>query len=235
MELHCPSCGKTADSAEFIRNFCKDCFAAHFSLAEIPDVIEVQRCAVCAKVRRIDEWVTENKRVLTDIITMKIKSPYPHVIAEVRLKEGRNSFDASFPIEYNVDGVKIERHASLRLKFDQIQCIDCSREAGGYFDSVIQFRLLEEVHRKDLDAALESLEPKVKKFARQLETRGGRLHKLEKTETGFDIHAAGITPAMQASHAVCRKVKHTRKLVGKKKGKDLYRHTFCLRFEVPKT
>ncbi|MFH1247464.1 MAG: hypothetical protein V1644_03720, partial [Candidatus Micrarchaeota archaeon] len=102
--------------------------------------------------------------------------------------------------------------------------------SGGYFDTVIQFRLLEDVERKNRDDEITKLEPKVKKFMKQLEAHSGRVHKLEKTETGFDIHAAGITPSMQTSHAICRNVRHTRKLVGRKNGKDLYRHTFCLRF-----
>ncbi|MDP3742131.1 MAG: NMD3-related protein [Candidatus Micrarchaeota archaeon] len=230
MDLHCPSCGGVKDSGEFIRNFCKECFAAHFALAQIPPVIDIGRCAVCSRNRHGDQWVEENKRVLTAIMTGKVKSPYSPVVTDVQLREGRNLFDAVLTIQYTVDGVKIERRVSIRLKFDQIQCVDCSRESGGYFDTVVQFRLLEEVERKQLVEEMEKLEPKVKKFVKQLTAHGGRVHKLERTETGFDIHAAGITPAMQTSHAICRKVKHTRKLVGRKNGKDLYRHTFCLRF-----
>ncbi len=230
MELRCPSCGQSADSSEFIRNFCKECFAGHFTLAVIPTVIDIGRCAVCSRIRQGDQWVSENKRVLTQIVTAKVKSQYSPRVTDIQLREGRNLFDVMLTVEYTVDGAKIERRVPIRLKFDQIQCVDCSREAGGYFDSVIQFRLLEDVERKQLAEEMTKLEPKVKKFVKQLTAHGGRVHKLERTETGFDINAAGITPAMQTSHAICRKVKHTRKLVGRKNGRDLYRHTFCLRF-----
>lgn len=230
MNRRCPSCGDIEKKDEFVKNFCPQCFSHHFQLAEVPEDVVVTRCTVCGRIKKESEWIRENKQALTEIITKKIKSQYSPIILEVFLKERAKGFDTLIDFEFNVDGAKLKKRYAVRIDFEQTQCKDCSRDTGGYYDSVVQLRFLEEVERKQRAEAVKKLQGKVKKFIRALEFRGGRLHKVEETETGIDLYTAGITPSMQASHEVCDNVKHTRKLITRKNGRDLYRHTFCLRF-----
>lgn len=230
MNRKCPSCGKSEEKSEFIKEFCSECFVKHFELAELAPVIGVVRCTVCGRIKKENEWVEENKASLSEIIKSKFKSAYIFSFSNVLLKQSRKGFTVLLDVEFQVDNKKVANQFSNQLIFEQTQCMDCSRDTGGYYDSIVQFRLLNEVQRKERQEAIAKLEPKLKKFVKTLERHGGRLHKVEETETGFDLYTAGITPSMQASHAICDNVKHTRKLIGRKKGKDLYRHTFCLRF-----
>jgi nonsense-mediated mRNA decay protein 3 len=230
MNRRCPSCGDIEKKDEFVKNFCPQCFTHHFQLAEVPEEVVVTRCTVCGRIKKESEWIRENKQALTEIITKKIKSQYSPIILEVFLKERRKGFDTLVDLEFDVDDAKLKKRYAVRIDFEQTQCVDCSRDTGGYFDSIVQLRLLDEVEPKEREGKIKKLESKVKKLIRALEFRGGRLHKVEQVETGFDVYVGGITPAMQASHEVGEKVKHTRKLITRKNGKDLYRHTFCLRF-----
>lgn len=230
MSRRCPSCGATEQKNEFVKNFCPQCFAIHFPLAQVPEELVVTRCTVCGRIKKENEWVRENKQALTDIIANKIKSQYGAAILEVFLKERRKGFDALIDLEFEVDSRKLKKRYAVRVEFEQTQCVECSRDTGGYYDSIVQLRLFEDVERKEREEGIKKLESKVKKLIRALEFRGGRLHKVEQVETGFDVYVGGITPAMQASHEVGEKVKHTRKLITRKNGKDLYRHTFCIRF-----
>ncbi len=222
----CPSCGKTDIGNSFINNFCMDCFSKHFKLVDAPAEIEISRCSVCSKVKTGVEWVREDKRVLSKIIEAHLRPQYPYSIASIELRGGRrNCFDALVNLRFTVNSSIVPIPLHLVLKFNQVQCLQCSREQGGYYDSIVQLRFL-----KEQDRQAEKLESKIKKLERILGEKGGYVRKIEEVETGFDIYTAGITPTMQASHALCRNVKHTRKLIGRKNGKDLYRHTFCLRF-----
>ena len=225
MNRRCPSCGKTEEKQEFVKNFCPECFASCFPLADIPILVEVTRCTVCGRIKSGFEWVNENKQVLTAIIAAKIKSLYSPVVSEVVLRERRSGFDTRFNVDFTVDDKIIGKKCFIRIEFMQTQCVDCSRDTGGYYDTIVQLR-----SNKEREVPFDGFESKVKKVTKLVEQRGGRVMKVEEVENGFDLYVGGITPAMQASHAVGEKVKHTRKLIGRKKGKDLYRHTFCVRF-----
>ncbi len=224
MEKTCPSCGAKERASEFVKNFCEKCFTANFPLSVLPDTLEIARCSVCGRIKFID-WIKENGRSLLEIIASKLKSNYNPVIVDVHFKGRRNAFDVSLTVNYTVEGKKIEQKEKTAIIFKQTQCFDCSRETGGYYDSIIQLRFKEET-----PVEIEKLEAKLKRLEKLLVERGGRINKIETTKTGLDVFVSGITPAMQASNLIGDKVLHTRKLVGKKKGKDLFRHTFCIRF-----
>ncbi|MBI4406509.1 hypothetical protein HY571_01195 [Candidatus Micrarchaeota archaeon] len=223
MNKRCPSCGREEFGEEFVRNFCPDCFAKNFSLAEVPVRIEITRCTVCSKIKCGNDWLNENKKTITDVIAGKIKSSNYPVVTRVDLRESTKGFDATVCIVYRVEGREIVQNYSIRIDFQQTQCLECSRKTGGYYDAIIQVR------SKD-PGVPNQFESKLKNVGKLLEQRGGRIMKIQETKTGPDIYVAGITPAMQAAHLLGEKVKHTRKLIGRKNGKDLYRHTFCIRF-----
>ena len=224
MNKTCPSCGKREKDDEFVKNFCPACFAARFSITKLPEAIEINRCSVCGRIKFI-EWIEQNKRALLEIIASKLKSIYDPVITGVEFRFGRKGIDTFIEVEYNVEGKKVKKKEHTFISFEPTQCLDCSRVSGGYFDSIIQIR-----SNKDEPVEMEKLEVKAKKAMKEVEKRGGRVHKVKSVETGIDIYTAGITPSLQASHYFGEKVKHTRKLIGRKRGKDLYRHTFCIRF-----
>ncbi len=220
----CPSCGKSDEEEQFIKTFCKPCYVAHFNLAELPTEIEISRCAVCGRVKIGHDWVEENKKAIKEVVEQKLKSTHEFQFLSFELRGRQNAFDATLAVLFSIGSEEIELNFTTLVKFVQTQCQDCSKKHGGYYDSIIQVRSKEErVY------SIEKMEAKVKKIEKLVVRRGGWIRKVEKTETGYDVLVAGITPAMQSSHDVCDQVKHTRKLIGRKNGKDLYRHTFCLR------
>ena len=225
MARRCPSCGKLEENQVFIKNFCKECFSSHFQLAKLPTSIEVTRCTVCGRVRIGNNWMEKNKRTLGEVLKSNFKSQYKNTLKDFELKGGRrNMFDVHFEVEFNIEGSNFVLPFTTIIKFMQTQCVDCSRESGGYYDTIVQLR-----SKTDAEYPVDQMEAKIKRLDKLIAERGGYIRKTEKTETGFDVFVAGITPAMQASHQLSDKVKHTKKLIGRKNGKDLYRHTFCVR------
>ncbi len=225
MAKRCPSCGESEAGEKFIKNFCKYCFSKNFPLVELPEVIEISRCSVCGRIKVAHDWIDENKETLSGVISTKLKSDYSPHLTSISLRQQHTGFLTSIVIKLAVDGQVVELQRTILIKFIATQCFDCSREQGGYYDSIIQLRSAE-----DTVYPVEKMKAKLKKIERLVGERGGYVRKVEEVETGFDMFVAGITQALQASHDVCEKVKHTRKLIGRKNNKDLYRHTFCLRF-----
>ncbi len=237
---HCPSCGKVEQNGEFIRNFCPDCFAQRHQLYKLPPEITAKRCAVCGKVFRFTTWQEENKQLLTEIVESKLKSLNSAKIIEIKFQSSyrKNCFDVRLTIEATVDGEKIKQNDKTTLCFEQTQCLICSREAGGFYDSIIQLRPAIEKGEELNKEKLESMEKIANQLVRLIEkgkTRigwgqgGGRVTKITKDKRGFDIFVAGINNSLSATKKVSDDVTHTRKLVGRKDGKDLFRHTFCAR------
>lgn len=225
MKHKCPSCGKPEENSEFINNFCRACFTAHFTIAKLPTRIEITRCAVCGMIKNANAWEEENKKSISEIVTRNLKSNSPFKIKDVQLRGGqRNAFNTNLEVEFEINGKKITRQLFTVVKFDQTQCINCSREQGGYYDTIIQLR-----SGTEQPIPIETLNSKTKKLDKLIRYRGGYVRKTEETAGGLDVYVSGITPSMQAAHAIGDTVKHTRKLIGRKNGKDLYRHTFCVR------
>ncbi len=224
MNRICPSCGRTENSSEFVKNFCIDCFSQHFPLLNLPNEVEVYRCQVCKRIKISKDWVEETQGALKEIVTNKLKSPYSPVITRFETKRRGSFLEVFLEVKFTVEGAEFKKRYSTFLKFERTQCFECSRQTGGFFDSIVQIRF-----HKDAMPFFEKLPPKIKKLSRFIQDRGGRVAKVEEDENGVDVFVSGITAAMQASQALSSKVIHTRKLIGRKNGKDLYRHTFCIR------
>lgn len=205
--LMCPRCGKTGKEEEFIDSFCYDCYG--FNL-RYPTEETLQQCKRCKRVQIRGDWVFSRPKLLNEYIVRKCKgefssATFDSVRSEIVfcIKKGEKSIFVTRPIT---------------LTFAKTICVECSRVSGGYYEAIVQLRG----------------EPvKVARFQKTLVRSLGRATFITKTEEvkgGIDIYSGSSVKTQEVLGNLEMAYTLTRKLVGRKEGRLVYRATFAIRF-----
>ncbi len=226
----CPSCGKHESAhLKFVGSFCENCHFEHHKLYDAPHLLEAEQCQKCRKVRISGEWKPFSNNEMKKWIAGKVKTPFSIAQSELKLDEvkiegggGLRRFDAVLDAEFDAEGLRVKRSIPIILKIKQAQCPECSLRSGGYFESIIQLR----------GSAV-----KIAKYAdrlhRMVERKKSYVTKIEELKEGVNLYIARKRTAHEAIHALKLRFSTSRTLAGKKEGKDLYRTTYCIRFDEP--
>lgn len=236
--ITCPKCGEDCD--RLFGNVCRACFFKNFKLIEVPLVLHLRICSRCGAYYRKNHW--EKMGSLEEVVLKTVEDALSiHEMAEnIELYlEPRNITPYRFMVRAEVKATvmgepvysKSEVEAEVRVKREA--CDMCSREAGGYFEAIIQIRAngrypTEDEKKRSMEIAGE--------VVRQMKKKGDRMafitHELEIKE-GLDFYMG----SMNASKHICRQLSselggsfsESPSLVGMKDGKDVYRITYSMR------
>jgi len=204
MSLICPKCGKTSDEVSFIGPFCTECYPVKI---RCPKEIILKKCKRCNKIRLRGEWIKPEESEIGRYVISKCRGDF---------KEGNYSGGkAEFIIEKEGQRITVEK--PIDVKYEIVTCSDCSRIAGGYFEAIIQLR-------GDLK--------KVEKFAERIVKRLQKktfISKFTEKKEGIDINIGSTKEVILLFSEWGVKAKITRKLVGRKEGRRLYRTSFSVR------
>lgn len=162
----CPKCGAPEGSRKFIGPFCIDC--ATFRI-EVPDKLEVHRCKRCPKTLLRGKWVAVSDEKLSDYVISKFKGDFSSVAFDPGTGE------AVFLIER--DGERIEVKKLINFVILNDICPDCNRQAGGYFEAIIQLRGNEQRVTRYLHV-----------FKERLESEGTFISKFVELKEGLDLY-----------------------------------------------
>ncbi len=234
--LICPKCGKECE--KLLDSVCRDCFFENFKLIELPLVLHLRICSRCGAYFHKSRWEDFGKleeaveKVVEDALLI-------HAEAEdIELYlEPRQLTPYIYMVRAEVDALVREEplhaQAETEVRVRREACDMCSREAGGYFEAIIQVRAAgrlptEEEKKRSLAIARETMQ--------QMKKKGDRIafitHTLEIKE-GVDLYMG----SMNASKQVCRLISselggsysESPSLVGMKDGKNVYRITYSMR------
>ena len=232
----CPKCGRECD--KFFYSVCKDCFFETFKLFELPLVLHVRVCSGCGAYFHKSKW--EDIGNLEEAVLKAVENAlFIHSEAgdvEIYLKS-REVTPYIYVVRAEVDAVvrgePTHAEAETEVRIQRTACDICSREAGGYFEAIIQIRAAgrfptEEEKKRSSTVARDAMESMRKK--------GDRLafiSYVQEQKEGFDLYMG----SMNASRQVCRLIiselggnfSESPTLVGMKDGKNLYRITFAVR------
>lgn len=207
--LICPKCGRTEEDVKFLEAFCVDCYP--FNLKLPVKKIEIEICKRCNRMRLKGEWMQLNRRKIEEYVAGKCRGEFESV------RYDSEKGEVVFTVKKGDVSVDITKPFKIEMK--TVICPDCSKIAGGYYESVIQLR---------------GNEKRVAKYAKLLMKMLGRKTFITKTEEkhgGVDIFAGSTRVVLDAVAELGLRAKITRKLVGTKEGKRAYRATFSIRFE----
>ncbi len=229
----CLRCGAEPPLASQI---CHDCVRQTIELASIPVNLRMVACKSCSSLKVPGTW-TEFKD-LDSAVSSFVESSvdWNTDTKKQAIQLTLNQLDPHrFRVEVNCTGVFQEVALSSLLKSEtnvkfQV-CQNCSRQAGGYYESILQIR----TKRKEiLDLAVDLVYNEIDSGPSELFTpeagtvRGGFDFQLSSTEKGRSL-------ARELMIKFGGQVTETSKLIGRKDGRDLLRHTFGVRLPDVKT
>ena len=217
----CPNCGKdeSAFDEPFIGAFCPDCFSSKKILFEVKQPLELEFCQKCGKARFTGVWEYPNSERLAMYLTGKIRSEYQFTVKPLGLTTPENNM-LQIEVEISLElpqGSTAVKKTTRTVTLLPTQCVSCSQRSGGYFEAIIQLRG---------DAA------KIARRTALIKAMVGNesfVAKVEELKEGTDIYVGNFRTATDVLSKLKLTYTQANKLAGKKRGKDLYRRSYCVR------
>jgi nonsense-mediated mRNA decay protein 3 len=224
MELtkFCPRCGKETDQLYGEeKKLCPECYPDKNQLLDIPDVVEIDICSTCGRMRKSGEWIEEY--TLEEQLGAKFRD-FSEEDVEMELQYWEED-DKMFVRVHAFKGeMKDEYDTELRIK--KQQCGTCSQFHGGFYKVKMQLRGDENLERLSNQMADKAAEV-------TNEDRGSFLSNIEKNSHGFDFYlstekiAGEILSMLKAQHDP--DVKRSYELITEEDGQKVYRNVISVR------
>ena len=238
MNKFCVKCGKEED---LVNEFCRDCFKEENTLLKHFKEVKIIICNECGNYLYKNSWknkednelekniekiaakLFKKKMILNEegkLENLKIKVEVPK-----KLKVANKNI-VNITLDINVVGsikdVKVEEDYEVPTKVEFSTCNNCKKKAGRYFEAKLQIR-----PKND----------KILRFVEEYcENRGNLfISKVEEDKNGYDVYLSSQKEARSLGNLLKRKfggeVKESKKLFGRKDGRDVYRATVAFRLE----
>jgi nonsense-mediated mRNA decay protein 3 len=230
----CPKCGNETET--FFENLCASCFRAGIRLLEPDRIAEDVRASVtvcphCGDFFKGNER-TELEAVVEDAIRRAISKTYgpecPIEVVELRIEydEGARSAHVFLRVKAIIKGLEVVESAEFTVPVRRAICVQCSRIAGGYYAAIVQIRADWRMPTEDeLEAAAA--------LAYAVLSREEFVSKQQLLKEGLDLYVSSAECGRRMAKTI---VKHlggsyseSRKLYGRRGGRELYRVTFLVR------
>lgn len=225
----CPRCGKKTD--ELFDSLCKACFINRTRLIE-PDLrVSVSVCKNCGGYFKGKER-TSIEEAVADSVKKGIRKKYGYGV-RVETKEFRKELKANenrasvfLVAKAEIKGVEIEERGEVEVILKQETCKRCSRIAGGYYEGIVQIRA---ENRIPADEELAMAE----KIAYSELGEVDFISKGRILKEGLDIYVSGMECGRRISRQIVKRLggsfSESRKLYGRKDGRNVYRVAFSVR------
>jgi nonsense-mediated mRNA decay protein 3 len=226
----CPKCGKQTDI--FFDSVCEDCFREGITLLE-PENLEISLgvCKHCGSYFKGREQ-TSIEAAVEESVRKELRKKFglgcEVEIAELRKEieeEGRRA-RVFLVVRAEIEGLELEERAEVAVILKRETCERCSRIAGGYYAGIVQIRADGRIPTDDELAIAEEI-------AYSSLDEADFVSKEQMLREGLDIYVSSIECGRRISRGIVRHLgggfSESRKLYGRKDGKDIYRVSFSVR------
>ncbi len=234
--IFCPKCGKDTDI--LYDNVCRQCFVGNKKLLECPAVLHLRICPTCGSVFKRGKWSLkedEKETVLDcakDALALDVQAENIELtLSPKQLDYSR--YNVHIEAKAEIKGAPITTSQDTEVRINWETCDMCSRISGGYFEGIVQIR---GDRRLPTEEELERCREIAEGVAARAQKKGDRLAfipKIVEVEEGMDVYVGSIKLGKQICKAIIDvfggRFSESPKLVGQRKGEDLYRITFALR------
>ncbi len=221
--MKCVVCGREIEHGYL----CGKCMVERTEVVRI-NTFEIQMCSKCGSIRLGGRWTKRNlDEVVKDLIIKNTRVVEEFDVREIVIDP------ASHTAHYRgvIAGDEVEIVVPFTFTIKKISCSKCSRESGGYYESIVQVRaenreLAEEV----IEVAMNVLEDVLKK---EEENEKAFVSKIERKKGGIDIYLGSRNIGRKVSRIISRElggeITESKKLHTRIDGRDVYRFTYSVK------
>jgi NMD protein affecting ribosome stability and mRNA decay len=210
----CPKCGRTTES--FYDNLCRICFLDGVSYkSELPKQLIIKRCKSCG------EFLVGDKRF------EELAESVEYVLQKLKLSENVSSIEYALndgldlKLEISIYDLKKIEKAHINIKIKKTVCNICNLRSRKYYEGILQVRCSKSIINSVSDETIERLKKIEKNDSFAFISNYVRM------KNGFDLFVG----SKSATHKLMRYLKNrykarvdiSRKFVGYKKGKKVYK------------
>ncbi len=222
--MKCAVCGRESEHP-----VCGRCLLRREKIVSYPEVVEIVQCSRCGRFKFSGSWVDVS---FEEALDRAVENSF-FVHPEFNVNDFELSGDGQF-YRFRVKGVLrgdyVEQEGFFKVRVRRESCQKCSREAGGYYEAIIQLRA------KNRRILGEELDRVAKIVEEEIEASGSEksfLTKVVERKEGVDFYIGDSRVAKKIAKRIVREFgaefKESAKIAGRKDGVDFYRMTYLVR------
>ncbi len=224
--VKCAICGRESDTP-----VCARCYVERNRIVEVGKV-EVEVCPRCGFYRIEGRWKNVNfSEAVESALNRALLIHEDFNVREAELAVDEERKRGFVRLSGDFRGYEVDRLVEFQIDIKKTLCERCSREAGGYYESIVQLRAENrELSKEEIEEAnrivgevLESESENLKAF----------LTKVVERKEGMDYYIGGRDVGKKISKVIADRfggtVKESKKIAGRKDGRDIYRFTYSVR------
>jgi len=232
--MFCVECGK--DEPIFRNGVCLDCYLKTAQFSKGPRIMDLTICPRCSSYKHKNTWVQEP---FEDILQQHIKDAFTispelrNVTIQTTCKEQERILQCMVSISGFLEEHPITEQHPLTVRIRRYTCDICSREAGGYYEAIIQIRTEQRTFSKE---ELQILRSTVETMVGQLQKSGKRglfITDFDENRQGLDFFLSEKTTAFSIAKKLQEQFggdfKQSASAAGMKDSKQVYRMTYLVR------
>lgn len=232
--MFCVECGK--EEPIYKNGMCLQCYLKQAKFTKGPAIIDIFSCPRCESYKYKNTWLMEPfsealRRHVKDAFHIDPELQQPRI--EIDCKEQDRMYVCIVRIIGSVGGQTVMEEHSLTVRLKRTTCDVCSREAGGYYEAILQIRSDKRAFSK---TELHTLRETVEKLVGQQQDSGKRglfITDYEEKREGLDFFLSDKSTAF----AIAKKIqeqyggefKQSASTAGMKDSKQLFRMTYLIR------
>jgi len=230
--MFCVECGK---EGKVYYNLCKNCFLKKQKLVEVPQYLDTAVCSYCGAVQLANGWtLVSMDKAIEDILQKKIKVSNRVESLQIQHKpsyENERNISLHISCELRIEDIETRVDLESRLRMKKGICPTCSKQKGRYYEGIVQVRAegreLSEDELEQVSKIVRTILAKPSKLV------GSFLSREERVRGGLDFYVGSNslarTLAKEIQSNLGGEVSSSRKIYGRKEGKEVYRVTFLIR------
>jgi nonsense-mediated mRNA decay protein 3 len=232
--MFCVECGN--DVPIFRNGVCLSCYLKDTQFSKGPAILDIIMCPRCSSYKHKNTWVQEP---FDDILKRNIKDAFSvspelkDVEIQTRSKEQDRILACVVFISGSLEDQKITEQHPLTVRIRHNTCEICSREAGGYYEAILQIRAEQ---RTFSNAELKTLRSAVETMVGQFQENGKRglfIADIAEKREGLDFFLSEKGTALSIAKKIQEQFggdfKQSASSAGMKDSRHVYRMTYLIR------
>ncbi len=226
----CPICGKPVESLDL----CPECYVERRKVFELDDVVTLIRCPRCGFFKISGRWRDiAFEDALVDVILSRIRVVPEFEVEGVSVTPLTRGEVGRYAVSLRgrIEDEDVEVGKVIEVRVSSEVCGRCSREAGGYYEAIVQVRAEDrEIEEEEMEKVREIIE---RILDRERENQKAFISKVVERKEGVDFYFGDRNIGRKVSRTIVEelggRITESRKIHTRRDGRDVYRFTYAVR------